>query len=53
MIGDAKMAGEFDGPALRTDPEVKLSFEVHHRNHPSPPKEWLERELVVPESGEE
>ena len=53
LIADAKMAGEFDGPALRTDPEVKLSFEVYHRNHPNPPREWLERELVVPEIGEE
>jgi hypothetical protein len=52
LIADAKMAGEFDGPAERTDPEVKLSFEVYHRNHPNPPREWLERELVVPESGE-
>ena len=46
LIADAKMAGVFDGPAARTDPGVKLSFEVYHRNHPNPPKERLERELA-------
>jgi len=49
LVADAKIAGEFDGMAATKEPEVKLSFEVYHRNHPNPPREWLERELVMPE----
>jgi len=43
------MAGEFDGKAATKEPEVKLTFEVYHRNHPNPPREWLERKVEVPE----
>ena len=49
LVADAKMAGEFDGTATTKEPEVKLKFEVYHRNHPNPPRKWLERELVIPE----
>lgn len=45
LMADAKMAGELDGAHVSEEPEVKLSFEVYHRNHPNPPREWLEREL--------
>jgi hypothetical protein len=48
LVVDAKMAGEFDGTATTKESEVKLKFEVYHRNHPNPPREWLERELVMP-----
>jgi hypothetical protein len=48
LVVDAKMAGEFDGTVTTKEPEVKLKFEVYHRNHPNPPREWLERELVMP-----
>ena len=48
FIADAKMAGEFDGSAAVQEPEIKLEFEMYHRNHPNPPREWLEREVVVP-----
>lgn len=51
LIADAKMAGEFDGAAAVQESEVKLEFEVYHRNHPNPPREWLERELVMPDFG--
>ncbi len=53
LVADAKMAGEFDGPAMNKASDVKLSFEVYHRNHPNPPREWLERVVVVPEISEE
>jgi hypothetical protein len=53
LIADAKMAGEFDGTAVVKEPEIKLKFEMYHRNHPNPPREWLERELVGPEVVEE
>ncbi len=49
MIADAKMAGEFEGDKALEELDLKLSFEVYHRNHPNPPKEWLEREIVAPE----
>jgi hypothetical protein len=49
LIADAKIAGEFDGRAgLDREPEISMTFEMYHRNHPNPPREWLERELVVP-----
>jgi hypothetical protein len=49
LIADAKMAGEFDGPTGRDgEPEVSMKFEMYHRNHPNPPREWLEKEFVVP-----
>jgi len=53
LVADAKMAGEFDGAEADEEPEFKLSFEVYHRNHPNPPREWLEREIVPPEAIEE
>ena len=53
LVADAKMAGEFDGKAAKNEPEVKLKFEVYHRNHPNPPREWLERKLVLPRIVEE
>jgi hypothetical protein len=43
----AKMAGEFDGVrAAEKEPEISMTFEVYYRNHPNPPREWLERELL-------
>ncbi len=49
LIADAKIAGEFDGPTGRDEePVVSMTFEMYHRNHPNPPREWLERELVMP-----
>ena len=29
--------------------EISVTFEVYRRNHPIPPREWVERELVMPE----
>jgi hypothetical protein len=50
LIADAKMAGEFDcAIAKDQEPMSGMTFETYHRNHPNPPKEWLERELVMPE----
>lgn len=48
LAADAKMAGEFDDTAAVKEPEIKLEFEMYHRNHPNPPLEWLNRALVVP-----
>ena len=52
LIADAKMAGEFDRAKTDEEPELKLCFEVYHRSHPNPPREWLEREIVAPELAE-
>jgi hypothetical protein len=50
LIADAKMAGEFDGPKPQYKHDgISVTFEIYHRNHPNPPREWLERELQVPE----
>jgi hypothetical protein len=50
LIADAKIAGEFDGGMVGDQELVpSVRFEMYHRNHPNPPKEWLERELVMPE----
>jgi hypothetical protein len=49
LVADAKMAGEFDGNAPVKEPEIKLEFEMYHRNHPNPPREWLNRGLETPE----
>ncbi|NBV85745.1 MAG: hypothetical protein EBS01_05670, partial [Verrucomicrobia bacterium] len=49
LVADAKMAGEFDGTAAVKEPEIKLDFEVYHRNHPNPPREWLKRKVEMPE----
>jgi hypothetical protein len=49
LVADAKMAGEFDGSAAVKEPEIKLEFEMYHRNHPNPPREWLKRGLVMPD----
>jgi hypothetical protein len=46
---DAKLAGEFAEDQRRPEgSDIKLSFEVYHRNAIAP-KAWLEAELVVPE----
>lgn len=48
LITDAKMAGEFEGPKLQSKVDgISVTFEVYHRNHPNPPRQWLERELEV------
>ena len=49
LMADAKLAGELDGVTTAVEPEVKLEFEVYHRNHPNPPRAWLEQALKVPE----
>ena len=49
LVADAKMAGEFDGTAIVKEPQIKLEFEMYHRNHPNPPREWLSRGLETPE----
>jgi hypothetical protein len=46
LVADAKIAGEFDGTSAVQEPEIKLEFEVYHRNHPNPPREWLRRDVV-------
>lgn len=53
LVTDAKVAGGFDGTAATKEPKVKLIFEVYQRNHPNPPREWLEREFVLPRIVEE
>jgi len=42
LMADAKLAGELDGAAAAAESEVKMEFEVYHRNHPNPPRDWLE-----------
>jgi len=43
LIADAKMAGEFDGPKPEErEQETGMTFEVYHRNHPNPPREWMQ-----------
>jgi hypothetical protein len=49
LVADAKMAGEFHGTAVAEEPEVKFEFEMYHRNHPTPPRDWLRRGMVVRE----
>jgi hypothetical protein len=49
LIADSKLAGEYDGPRVNKEPELKLDFQILHRNHPCPPPEYLDRELVMPE----
>ena len=54
LVADAKMAGEFDGTKSQDRAqEISMTFDVYHRNHPNPPRGWLERELVMPEIIEE
>ncbi len=50
LIVDAKMAGEFDGVKIEEQPEIEMTFEVYHRNHPNPPREWMQRRLETPET---
>ncbi len=53
LMADAKLAGEFDGVGAQDEaPKISMSFEVYHRNHPCPPREWLERKLDWPERDE-
>ena len=40
LIADAKMAGELDGHATVKEPEMRFEFEIYHRNHPNPPRDW-------------
>jgi hypothetical protein len=50
IIADSKIAGEFDGPKpQRREQEIRMTFEMYHRNHPNPPREWMERKLAMPE----
>ena len=54
LIADAKMAGEFDGSkSAEKDPGLSVTFRVLRRNHPIPPREWLERDVVETETIEE
>ena len=51
LIADAKMAGEFDCVIAKDqEPVSGMTFEMYHRNHPNPPREWLERKLVMPQA---
>jgi hypothetical protein len=50
LLADAKLAGELDEEtAAPASTDVKLTFEVYHRNHPNPPREWMEAVVVPPE----
>ncbi len=43
LVADAKIAGEFDGPKPpERETEIGMTFEVYHRNHPNPPREWMQ-----------
>jgi hypothetical protein len=47
---DSKLAGEFaEDKRLDTSGDIKLTFEVYHRNHPAPPREWMEAQIIAPE----
>ena len=46
---DAKLAGEFAEDQKPQQSDIKLTFEMYPRNHPNPPKAWMEAELIVPE----
>ena len=47
---DAKLAGEFaEDQRNLPSSDIKLTFEMYPRNHPGPPKAWMEAELIVPE----
>ncbi len=51
LISDAKMAGEFDRTGDQDQANgdaLSLTFQMYHRDHPNPPREWLDRELVMP-----
>lgn len=53
LMADAKLAGELSDNVLpETSSDVKLTFEVYHRNHPAPPKEWMDAVIVAPEPAE-
>lgn len=50
LMADAKLAGELsENTTPDAGNDIKLSFEVYHRNHKNPPREWLEAVLVTPE----
>jgi hypothetical protein len=50
LMADAKLAGELtESPQQTAGGDVRLTFEVYHRNHPNPPKAWMEAVLVAPE----
>lgn len=53
LMADAKLAGELaDNVTLDTGGDIKLTFEVYHRNHPNPPREWMDAIIVAPEAAE-
>ena len=53
LMADAKLAGELaDNVQPDAGSDVKLTFEVYHRNHPNPPREWMEAIVVAPEPAE-
>lgn len=53
LMADAKLAGELaDNVQPDAGSDVKLTFEVYHRNHPNPPREWMEAIVVAPEAAE-
>ena len=42
LIADAKLAGEFEGPKPQSkEEEISMTFEIYPRNHPNPPREWM------------
>ena len=45
LIADAKMA-ELDRPNDAAKPEIKLKFNVLPRNHPCPPRDWMQQESI-------
>jgi hypothetical protein len=49
---DAKIAGEFAPEKLQVEAgEIAMTFEVYGRNHPNPPRHWMEAQVVdVPDS---
>ena len=47
LIADAKLAGEFEGLKPQSkEEEISMTFEFYPRNHPNPPREWMDTALV-------
>lgn len=54
LMADAKLAGELtEQPQQAAGGDVRLTFEVYHRNHPNPPRAWMDAVLVAPEPATE
>jgi hypothetical protein len=54
LMADAKLAGELsEQPQQTAGGDVRLTFEVYHRNHPNPPRAWMDAVLVAPEPAPE